>query len=63
MFQKFPGQPCGSSMRSKDKNPTKKTCSEQLQSLRVAKIKNLDGGGGGLHEKLYLNLYFVYRKH
>ena len=28
----------------KDENPTRKTCTKLFQSLRVAKMKNLDGG-------------------
>ena len=32
-----------------------------FQSLWVAKMKKLDGGA--LHEKLRLDLYFVFRKH
>ena len=41
------------------KTPLEKTCSEQLQSLRVAKMKNLDRGF--YIKKFQLDLYFAYR--
>ena len=37
-----------------------KNCNEQLQSLQVAKMKNVEGEA--LREKLQLDLYFLYRK-
>ena len=44
----------------KDENPTRKTCNEYF---KLAGGKNEKARRGPLHEKLWLGLYFVYRKY
>ena len=45
--------------KRKGENPTKKTWSEYFKAYRD---KNEKARRGALHEKLRLDLYFVYRK-